>query len=536
MDLHCPREIRPWSRSPAARAVSLAVLWSTACGSTPTRPSATALDGVYTLRIQTNCATLPPGERNREYAATIAGRTVTLSDATFWLDPRAGLRNTFEISVLGESVRLTLEPRSLSRGGIVEQTSPTTYFGIVGEGQGSLQGESRGRPVIAGTFSAGFGSGEDLLDNDRHVGCASGAHEATFRFDPDRLFAPPPGIAQTLQRIELSGPSTVAPGETVQFEVTGYLPDGTTRDVTAEATWSFGGGTPLFGAHAGIGPGGVVTGRSIGDDELSAFAKVPNFLPSLSSKAEVIVTPPGTFRLAGRVTLNGLASDPVVGALVTATARTAADLSATTDWDGRYKIFGVSGPTTVRVVKAGYVEQTVEIAGAVNETLDVALPPSGALPNVAGSYTLTVEADPTCAENLPEGARVRQYPATIVQVGSTVEVRLTGAAWDQSIAGQGDRFLGRVQPDAVIFELAEIDYWGGSGPLGPYIGELLTSPLGWSLTIAGRAITAVTADGLPGVLDGGFSVWNRSIFALPRAGDPMAACYGRGTEFSFAKR
>jgi hypothetical protein len=263
---------------------------------------------------------------------------------------------------------------------------------------------------------------------------------------------------------------------------------------------------------------------------------VPNFLASLSSKAEVIVTPPGTFRLAGRVTLNGLASDPVVGALVTATARTAADLSATTDWDGRYKIFGVSGPTTVRVVKAGYVEQTVEIAGAVNETLDVALPPSGALPNVAGSYTLTVEADPTCAENLPEGARVRQYPATIVQVGSTVEVRLTGAAWDQSIAGQGDRFLGRVQPDAVIFELAEIDYWGGSGPLGPYIGELLTSPLGWSLTIAGRAITAVTADGLPGVLDGGFSVWNRSIFALPRAGDPMAACYGQGTEFSFAKR
>jgi hypothetical protein len=72
--------------------------------------------------------------------------------------------------------------------------------------------------------------------------------------------------------------------------------------------------------------------------------------------------------------------------------------------------------------------------------------------------------------------------------------------------------------------------------MGPYIGEQLTSPPGWSLTIAGRATTSITADGLPGVLDGGFSVWNRSIFALPRAGDPMAACYGPGTVFSFARR
>ncbi|HUF47774.1 MAG TPA: carboxypeptidase-like regulatory domain-containing protein [Vicinamibacterales bacterium] len=517
-----------------ARAVALALLWSAACGSAPTSPSAAALDGVYTLRILTNCAALPPGERNREYAATIAGGTVTLSGATFWMDPREGLRNTFAISVLGERVRLTLEPKPVSAGGIVEQTSPTTYFGIVGEGQGSVQGESRGRPVIAGSFSAGFGFGEHLVYNDRHVGCASGAHDATFRFDPDRLSAPPPGIAQTLQRIELSGPSTIAPGETVQFEVTGHLPDGTTRDLTAEATWSFRGGTPLLGAHAGVGPGGVVTGRSIGDGELSAHAEVPNFVPALSSRAEVIVTPPGTFRLAGRVTLGGLASDPVVGALVTATGRTAAALSATTDWDGRYKIFGVSGPTTVRVIKAGYADQTREVVGVGNEMLDVALPLSGALPNVAGSYTLTVEADPTCAGNLPEGARARQYPATIVQVGSTVEVRLTGAAWDQYTAGHGDRFPGRVQPDAVIFELAEVDYWGGSGPMGPYIGELLSSPPGWSLTINGRAKSTVTADGLPGVLDGALVVWNRSIFAIPRAGDPMASCSGAG--FSFAPR
>lgn len=524
----------PW-RSGCAIAVS-GLVSAAACGDAPTRPSS-SIDGVYTFRVQSSCVALPVDLRNRAYVATISAGRVTLSGATFWMHPREGLRNTFSVSVFGTSVTFNLEqPSPDSVRGIVEQTSATTYFGISGSAQGSIEEGPGGRPAISGTFAAGFGFGENLLYDDQHVGCPSGAHRATFRFDPDRSSAPAPGVAATLQRIELKGPSTLSPGEAAQFEVTGYLPDGSTRDATAETRWNFRQGSPIFGLHAVITPGGVVTGRTVGDDELSAFVSVPNLMTSLTSKVDVVVTPPGTFRLAGRVTVGGSASDPVVGAEVTVTAGAAEGLSATTDWEGRYKMFGVSGPTTLRIVKRGYVDQARDIAGAANDTLDVALPLAGVLPDVAGSYTLTATADPACRENLPEAARVRQYSATIVQTGSIVEARLTGASWDSTIAGQGDRFPGRVEPGTVRFQLAGIDYWGLGAILGPYLGELLPDPPGTSLVLWGNVTSVISGLDLPGTLDGSFVLHNRSIHAIPQTGTPIADCSSRDHAFTFTRR
>jgi hypothetical protein len=56
-----------------------------ACGkSSPPGPSPVpaGLDGLYTLGIESDCAALPPGVRERTYIAAVAGTTVTLAGAT----------------------------------------------------------------------------------------------------------------------------------------------------------------------------------------------------------------------------------------------------------------------------------------------------------------------------------------------------------------------------------------------------------------------------------------------------------------------
>ena len=49
--------------------------------------------------------------------------------------------------------------------------------------------------------------------------------------------APPTTPTPTLTRLEIVGPRTVPPGETAQFAVRGVLSDGSTQDLTGQASW-----------------------------------------------------------------------------------------------------------------------------------------------------------------------------------------------------------------------------------------------------------------------------------------------------------
>src|SRR5437588_9821860 len=57
--------------------------------------------------------------------------------------------------------------------------------------------------------------------------------------------------------VEVVGPGTVTPGETVQFSLTAHMADGTSRDVTKEASWRAGSDVSIYGS-------GLVTGVKLG--------------------------------------------------------------------------------------------------------------------------------------------------------------------------------------------------------------------------------------------------------------------------------
>ena len=60
----------------------------------------------------------------------------------------------------------------------------------------------------------------------------------------------------TLTRLEIVGPRTVPPGETAQFGVRGILSDGSTQDLTSQASWQSQSGTVLSVDSRGRASGG----------------------------------------------------------------------------------------------------------------------------------------------------------------------------------------------------------------------------------------------------------------------------------------
>src|SRR5262245_36763930 len=106
---------------------------------------------------------------------------------------------------------------------------------------------------------------------------------------PTPMPSPPPRPAPSqvvLARLEVSGPATVAPGESVKFTATAFYSDGTSRDVSSESTWD-----ANTSAVLSVTSEGVATGNERGVAIVRA-----GFNGRTSSKS-VMVLPAGTFRL-----------------------------------------------------------------------------------------------------------------------------------------------------------------------------------------------------------------------------------------------
>lgn len=252
---------------------------------------------MYTLRIESTCAALPAEIRVREYLASIAGGTVSLSGGTFWMHPSRGLMNRFALGTAGDRVGLRFDALTSSPlPALVEETAPGVYFGIVGTGGGDLQIGRAGDATMSGILSAGFGWGQNLADDRLHTSCGSEAHphQATFRFTRTTTTFVPPRVARTLISLQVSGPASVAPRESAQFAAIGQYPDGSTENVTFGSNWHRG-----VSFAIDVGARGLVTGRFIGESIVTAFVHIPNTLSAISDSREVIVVPAGTFRIAG---------------------------------------------------------------------------------------------------------------------------------------------------------------------------------------------------------------------------------------------
>jgi len=147
----------------------------------------------------------------------------------------------------------------------------------------------------------------------------------------------------TLTNLTLTGNlSLQAVGETSQLTATALYEDGSSADVTREARW-----TSALSSVASISTDGVLTARALGTTTISLQYPLSN--PALFRNATVVVTPPGTRALWGRIRLPG------EGAIVDATVtHRDSGQSVQTNASGTFTFGGLTGTLHLSVTKSSY--------------------------------------------------------------------------------------------------------------------------------------------------------------------------------------
>jgi hypothetical protein len=327
--------------------------------------------------------------------------------------------------------------------------------------------------------------------------------------------------------VAINGPSSIPPGQSAQFTATSTLSDGTTQTAT-NVRWSS--HYRLFQVNAS---GLVTAGDRIGEDTLTAEVSSPNGVAR--SIKELLILPDGTYRVVGMVTENVPPATPVVGARVEVTNGT--QVSATTDWDGRYKLYGVPGTADIRVTRDGYQPhvQRFQIAEHVTQNFQLAL--SGTRLDLAGLYTLTIDAACSTSTPVPVDLRRPSYAAFLTQSGSMLEVILTESSrFRVNRIGRGDRFSGRVDAAGATFNLGDNFYQYYAGPYDPSTYPNVVEGLsdGTFLVVDGTAITMATPVGLSGNLQGFLINHDSNFPGFPQR--TLGTCYSSTHRFTLTRR
>jgi len=301
------------------------------------------------------------------------------------------------------------------------------------------------------------------------------------------------------------------------------MSDGSSRDVTTSASWRSPFVTFVVSAP------GLLTAQENGTVELSAAYE------GLTSTREVIAVPEGTFRLTGTVSDLTTPTGPVNSARVEVTDGTGRGLSTFTELDGRYALFGVAGDIEVSVTKFAYRPLVQRVVVTDHQALNVDLQIDGQLPDVSGSYTLTIAAADTCSNALPEEAMSRTYSAIIKQVGPEVRIEFGGARFATVYprwTADGVDFA-RVWPDNVQFELwgvgCDLDYYGFCPPPG-LMEELAPSRF---YLPSGFVAVSISSTVLSGALDGEIGIYSRSALNDPFRAE--VSCSSSRHQVTFSK-
>ena len=331
-------------------------------------------------------------------------------------------------------------------------------------------------------------------------------------FDRPRLgIEPLPPLGFTLQRLEIEVPASfapdrtflpgqefapalvLAPGTSVQLTAKGYLADGTSRDVTQEARWQL---SPWSGVASVT--GGLIQAQRHGTDTLTVELGFRD--THVWAQKQVFVMSDGTYVLRGHLRDAG-SGQPISGATVSVGSN---PLSTTSSrHDGSYLLSSVPPVADITASRPGYRNKVQRVTLADHTAqLDFALDEETPLARFAGTYRLTLAADPNCSVQgraFPDELRVRTYTAVVTQFGNELTVTLSGATFHPD---SGGRFGGRVSPGLATFSLTAT-YWYTS----LFDGDVLEQP--WPrtvLTIAGRATMSTST--LAGELNGSFSFQN----------------------------
>ena len=247
-----------------------------------------------------------------------------------------------------------------------------------------------------------------------------------------------PSTTLPVQSIAVTGTLSLRqPGDTGQLTAIATFTDGTTKDVTAEASWSVSPGLASVSA-------GLVTVLRYGSGTVAASSG------GAHAYVPVRIAPDGAFLIQGKVTDQGA---PVAGAKVEATCA-AGCYAAFTDEGGWFWLPG-AGDVTLKTTGEGYQISTTQVAVGGDRQVAIALDRDAvATGPVLGSYTFTFTASPSCT--FPPEASPRTYRARIEDSGNAVlnlGAWLSGSAFVTSGWFDEPGFAGRFDGTSVRFHI-----------------------------------------------------------------------------------
>lgn len=336
-----------------------------------------------------------------------------------------------------------------------------------------------------------------------------------------------PSAPAQLTNFAVTGAVTVPPGESASYTATATWSDGTTTDVTNEATWTTTNDTVL----AIAGPGRV-TARTTGEADVRAGFQ------NRTHGRWVGVVPAGRFIVRVYVSDGVIPAVPLFDARVEVLSGPAAGLTATTNWDGRASLYGVPESADLQVSKDGYerVVRAVRI-DRQSASVNVDLVPAVRRPELSGRYRLTVSADSCVGSGaLTQEARTRTYTAFIWEPGGKVSVQLADANFHFKtccLGERGDAFSGLTQALDTRFTLIPYEPdWDYNAGVHPSVAERL--PDGTVLTISGHAVVRPVAEGFAGLLDGVMAIYDSLPLSGP-AGRQLASCQSPSHKFTLTR-
>lgn len=318
----------------------------------------------------------------------------------------------------------------------------------------------------------------------------------------------------SITRLEMSGPDTVAPDTQVQYTLKAFLADGTTRDETRAARW-----TSYNSIVATVDPVGRVSAIKMGDTTIAASIGTSN------STKNVVVTPAGTFRVKGRM-VDDTSNAVIRNAEVTIRAAGGLEFRPSLNTGGEFVSYGVPPEAELEISSSGYVKYTQALHLAEHTTLQIRLRPAALPPDFSGPYKLTVNAG-ACASvpNRPALAtalRSRTYDAVLTQRSRDIQVELSNAEFFSRDGRPQNRFFGYPQSDRYTFYL-----WGPDNYYYEYYLPFSISDVierlsdGTFLITSGSGPVAAADGGLRSTISGG--LWHRA--SIPN-GTVLGMCTG----------
>jgi carboxypeptidase family protein len=314
---------------------------------------------------------------------------------------------------------------------------------------------------------------------------------------PDSRIPTSPG-APSISSLEISGPASVAPGQSAQFSVTIRLSDGTRKSASPDTKVKW---QACCLSFVRVDASGLVTApQQVGDTTLTAEVSTAGGVRR--STKEVSILPDGTYRMVGVVNDAEFPAVPIAGARVEVTP---GPVVATTDFGGQYRLYGVPAEADVRVTRDGYAPIVQSLRLTAHVTRNFQLAADGQRLNLTGKYTLAIDVN-GCQSSRPvtPDLQHRRYEAVLTQQGPTVDVTLTEPRFRLNSVGRGNRFSGTVDSAGATFTLRGYagDYYYYHYGSEDYPDLMEQLPDGTILNAYGKVVATASA----GVLSGQTSV------------------------------